>query len=74
MGNNIPPQYIEKPLHRFNSDGLEICYTVQSQFLQCNVQYSKIIVTSEEVALSKIPTAAICPNAIVPYPGAMFFF
>jgi len=52
MGNNTLPQYIEKPLHRLNSDGLKICYTVQSQFLQCNVQYSNIIVTSEEVDLS----------------------
>jgi hypothetical protein len=74
MSDDVPRQYIEKPFCRLNSNGVDFFYTVQTQSLQCNLHYSKVVVTCEQVVLSKIPSASVRPSQMIPYPGAMFVY
>jgi hypothetical protein len=70
----IPREALSKPLIRSPANAVDFFYTYQSQSLQCNVRFSKLVVATESVAITRIPTAAIHGHQVVAYSGAMFFY
>jgi hypothetical protein len=60
--------------HRLDCNGIDLIYTVEIQFLQCNVRYTKLTVTMEAIVINRIAIATIHSQQIVPYVSAMFIF
>jgi hypothetical protein len=74
LPDEIPDQFSQNPKHRLDCNGIDFIYTVDSQFLQCNVRYTKLTVTTEAIAVNRIAIATIHVQQIIPYVGAMFLF
>ena len=71
----VPINVATKPLLRTSTNGVDFIYTIENQSLQCNIQYQKIVATSELVAVRRISTALIFGNKqISAYVGAMFYY
>jgi hypothetical protein len=73
----LHPAYLIDPMqHVIGSNFIELCYTVQNYSLQCNIRGTKMIITNEAVALSRILMANIQvpKNQVSAYVGAIFFF
>jgi hypothetical protein len=50
----------------------DLIYTIEHESLQCNVHFTKLIVTSEDIVLDCTTVGAVHENIVVPYVGAMF--
>ena len=73
----LHPAYLIDPMqHVIGSNFIELCYTVQNYSLQCNIRGTKMIITNEAVAISRILMANIQvpKNQVSAYVGAIFFF
>jgi hypothetical protein len=77
LPDRLHPAYVTDPTQRvIGGNFIELFYTMQNHSLQINIRGTKMIITNEGVALSRIPTADIQvpPNPVSAYVGAMFFF
>ncbi len=71
----VPPAFLVDPMYRlFDGNYVDFIYTIENTTLQCNIRYTKLTVSNEEVAITRIPTAAIINQPLIPYVGAMFWF
>jgi hypothetical protein len=64
LQDNIPYELITKPLLRLSGDSVEFLFTEESWQLSYTVRYSKIIVKSSDVAMSRIPTVDVHENPV----------
>lgn len=72
LPDQIPPHYLHNPRHTLDCNGIDLIYTIEHESLQCNVHFTKLIVTSEDIVLDCITVGAVHENIVVPYVGAMF--
>jgi hypothetical protein len=57
-------------------DGLDFFYSLQNNSLRCNIRFSKISVTNEDVATCRIPNADVVHDdgSVSAYVGAIFMY
>jgi hypothetical protein len=74
LPDDILAYFLQNRRHALNSNGIDFIYTVEQAPLQCNVHYTKLIVTSSDIVVDRISVGAVRAQQVVPYVGAMFFF
>ena len=72
LPDQIPPHYLHNPRHTLDCNGIDLIYIIEHESLQCNVHFTKLIVTSEDIVLDCTTVGAVHENIVVPYVGAMF--
>jgi hypothetical protein len=72
--DEIPPIFLVKPKTPLFFNGLDLSFTVETSFLCCNVRFSKVMVTNEDIVIIQLQMAVIHRNEVIPYVGAMFCY
>jgi hypothetical protein len=70
--NVLPQNIMRKPLQPIYADGIDFCYSEQNNMLSCHVRFSRLKISSSEVATSRIHTANVLAENVGAYEGAWF--
>ncbi len=68
----LPQQLIRKPLYPWYADGIDLSFYEQNTMLSCQVRFSRLRITTPEVATSRITAANVVADNPGAYVGAWF--
>jgi hypothetical protein len=67
LPNEIPLRFLHKPTANLDCNGIDLTYTVENQSVWYQVNYTKIIIDSEDVVQSHVAVATVHERQVVPY-------
>lgn len=70
----IPMDFRKKPHRPWYKDGIDLLYSMENNSLACHVRFSRLRVTSPEVATTRIPAANVVAENDGAYVGAWFHY
>jgi len=68
----LPAEVLRKPFNPTKCNGIDLLYIQQNSSLCCHIRFTRIVVSTAEVATSRIPAAHIVREASSAYVGAWF--
>jgi hypothetical protein len=74
VSDTVDDQLLRNPLRKARSNGIDFIFSEQSRLLTCNVRFTSLIVSSEDVARSRIPSVFVEHPATSVYVGAWFLY
>jgi hypothetical protein len=72
MHQEVSGEIVDKPLKRTGCNGIDFVYKLESRQLVCTVRFTKLIVSTAEIATSRVPIADVKAPRSSAYVGAWF--
>ncbi len=70
----LPDELRRKPLKISYGNGIEFLYSQQNSTLNCHIRFSRLKISSEDVATSRVPSAIVREENGGAYEGAWFHY
>jgi len=72
VSEELPREVVDSPFERTGCDGIDFVYKAESRQLVCTIRFTKLCVSSTEIATARVPSADVKAPTSSAYIGAWF--